>query len=81
MSAGKVTDAELFAAGRRARTKGQCSSVVVATDEHSERNYHNCMDGREHDGKHGCGCGETWWAVSDGQVWTDGPLTDVVIAP
>lgn len=74
----KAKDQELFAAGRRARSKGGCRSVIVATDPEGIRNYHNCNGPVGHGFKgerHGCGCGQEWWATG-----TKGPLTDVVRA-
>jgi hypothetical protein len=68
------TDQDLFAAGRRAVSKGQCDSLIVATDQQGERNYHQCIgSGKAH--KHWCGCGQSWHGSH-----TDGPLRDVVRA-
>lgn len=69
-------DAELFAAGRRARSKSQCTSLVIGTHtDTEERNYHQCSGGLDHKGEnHGCGCGAQWYA----RVMHFGPLYDVV---
>lgn len=69
-------DAELFAAGRRARGKGQCGSVIVATHNGTgERNYHQCGGDDNHaEMSHYCGCGASWCAG----VLQMGPLFDVV---
>lgn len=73
----KLTDSELMDSGRRAHGVNQCGSVIVATDAHGERNYHNCTSGRVHAGdSHSCGCGQTWQQY--GERMTSGPLTDVV---
>lgn len=71
-----TTDEELFQAGRRAFMRGQCNSVIVATNPEGIRNYHNCVSSRDHgDSKHYCGCGQEWQGHT-----TAGPLTDVVRA-
>lgn len=70
-------DAELFAAGKRARTKNQCESVIVATDPQTGiRNYHNCDGDKGHEVNtwHGCGDGETW---DDKTRAVSGPLVEV----
>lgn len=69
------TDQELFAAGRRARMKLDCASLIVATAPDHVRNYHNCSGGIDHRGPHYCGCGQSWIGST-----TNGPLTDVVRA-
>lgn len=73
----KLTDAELFEAGRRARRNGDCTSLIVATDPEGNRNYHNCNGSFSHrGGVHSCGCGQTWLGATSG-----GPLVDVAFAP
>lgn len=69
-------DADLFAAGVRARSKGQCTSLLVATHNGTgERNYHLCGGDRDHkEESHYCGCGASWY----GQHLHMGPLFDVV---
>lgn len=69
-------DAELFAAGRRARGLGQCTSLIVATHSGTgERNYHQCGGDNNHkEETHYCGCGAVWY----GGELLMGPLSDVV---
>lgn len=72
----ETEDQELFAAGRRARRNGDCTSLIVATNPDGIRNYHNCDGSFSHKGEvHSCGCGQLWNGNDTG-----GPLTDVVRA-
>jgi hypothetical protein len=78
----KLSDAELFESGQRARAKGQCGLVIVATDDLG-RTYHQCSGAADHIGPgvqpgwHYCGCGQEW-RMSDAGWVTTGPLRDVV---
>lgn len=73
------SDAELFAAGRRATHKNACPSLIVATNPNGDRNYHQCDVGKVAHKTHSCGCGEAWWNEGSGVgLRSDGPLSDVV---
>lgn len=74
------SDSALIEEGLRTLARGQCVSVIVATNEAGVRNYHQCTVDLMHGHKtHHCGCGESWRYVPGDNRWSAvGPLTDVV---
>lgn len=73
-----TVDEQLKAAGERALNKGDCPSVIVATDKSNQRNYHQCLaDPKVRHEAHYCGCGDEWFLVHGVWVHNGSALKEV----